>query len=125
MTFEVDLNEVKVVEPENHSNKVMINDSIGVILNYPSLKISASVASQMDSIENILDLIYEHLDYVFDEESKYEAGSFSKEEFYDFMGALSLDQLEPFKNFFSTMPYVETHKDVKCNKCEFEHKILV
>lgn len=125
MSFEVDLNEVKVVEPENHSNKVMINDSVGVFLNYPSLRISNSVAAQMESIENILDLIYEHLDYVFDDESKYEAGSFTKEEFYDFMGALSLDQLEPFKNFFGTMPYVETSKDVKCNKCEFEHKIFV
>lgn len=125
MSFEVDLNEVKVVEPENHSNKVMINDSVGVILRYPSLKISNSIAGQVDDLGNILDLIFEHLDYVFDEESKYEAGSFTKEDFYEFMGSLSLDQLEPFKNFFATLPYVETTKQITCNKCNFSHKIVV
>ena len=125
MVFDVDLNKVEVVVPENHSNKVMISESIGMVLKYPSINISTSIANKVEGLENILDLIYEHLDYVFDEDSKYESETFTKEEFYEFLGSLSLDQLEVFKNFFSTLPYVQTSKEVICNKCSFNHMIVV
>lgn len=125
MSFEVDLNEVKIEEPEQHTNKIMITETIGVMLKYPSLRISASMAAQIESIENIVDLIYEHLDYVFDEVSKYEADTVTKEELYEFLGSMSVDQLEPFKEFFSTLPYVKAEKDVTCGKCGYHHKIVV
>lgn len=125
MAFDVDLNKVEVVVPEDHSNKVMISEEIGMVLKYPSIGISTSIANRTDNLQNILDLIYEHLDYVFDEDSKYESGTFTKEEFFDFLGSLSLDQLEVFKNFFSTLPYVQTSKEVTCNKCSFNHTIVV
>jgi hypothetical protein len=125
MSFEIDLNAVTVEEPEEHTNKIMITEDIGVMLKYPSLRISASMAAQVDSIENIVDLIYEHLDYVFDDTSKYDAESITKEELYEFLGSISIDQLEPFKTFFSTLPYVKAEKDVTCGKCNFQHKIVV
>lgn len=125
MTFDVDLNEVVIEEPEEHTNKIMVTEDIGVFLKYPSLRISASMATQIDSIENIVDLIYEHLDYVFDDTSKYDAETVTKEELYEFLGSMSIDQLEPFKSFFSTMPYVKTEKDVICGKCGYGHKIVV
>ncbi len=125
MAFEVDLNKVEVIVPIDHTNKIMISEEIGMMLKYPSISISSSIASRVDTLENILDLIYEHLDYVFDDSSKYEAGSVTKEEFYDFLGSLSLDQLEGFKAFFSTLPYVQTSKEVTCSKCSFNHTIVV
>jgi hypothetical protein len=125
MTFEVDLSQVTIEEPESHTNKIMITEDIGVMLKYPSLKISSSMAEQVNSIENIVDLIYEHLDYVFDDTSKYDAESITKEELYEFLGSMSLDQLEPFKEFFSTLPYVKAEKDIQCEKCGYQHKIVV
>ena len=125
MSFEVDLNEVKIEEPEEHTNKIMITETVGVMLKYPSLRISASMAAEVESIENIVDLIYEHLDYVFDDVSKYEAETVTKEELYEFLGTMSIDQLEPFKEFFNTLPYVKAEKDVTCGKCGFQHKIIV
>lgn len=125
MVFEVDLNAVKIEVPEEHTNTIMITDTVGVCMKYPSLKISNSLASQIENLENILDLIYEHLDYVFDDQSKYDAESITKDELYEFLGSMSLDQLEPFKNFFVTMPYVKTEKDITCNKCGFNHLIVV
>lgn len=125
MVFEVDLNTVKIEVPEEHTNTIFITDTVGVCMKYPSLKISNSLASQIENLENIIDLIYEHLDYVFDDQSKYDAESITKDELYEFLGSMSLDQLEPFKNFFVTMPYVKTEKDITCNKCGFNHLIVV
>ena len=125
MVFEVDLNTVEVKQPEEHTNKIMLTDNVGVCMKYPSLKITTSLVSQVESLENILDLIYEHLDYVFDEQTKYDADSITKEELYEFLGSMNLEQLEPFKEFFSTMPYVQTEKNVTCNKCGFNHTIIV
>jgi hypothetical protein len=125
MVFEVDLNKVEIKEPKEHTNKIMITESVGVCMKYPSLKITSSLAAQIESLENILDLIYEHLDYVFDEQSKYDAASIVKEELYEFLGSMSIEQLEPFKQFFITMPYVQTEKNVTCNKCGYNHNIVV
>ena len=125
MVFEVDLNTVEIKEPEEHTNKIMITNNVGVCMKYPSLKITSSLLSQVESLENILDLIYEHLDYVFDEQTKYDADSITKEELYEFLGSMNLEQLEPFKLFFVSMPYVQTEKNVTCNKCGFNHTIIV
>lgn len=125
MVFEIDLNKVEVKEPEEHTNKIMITEKIGVCMKYPSLRITTSIAKQIDSLENVLDLIYEHLDYVFDDQSKYDSDGISKEELYEFLGSMSVEQLEPFKTFFSTMPYVQTEKNVTCNKCGYNHVIVV
>jgi len=125
MAFEVDLNKVEVIVPIDHTNKIMISEEIGMMLKYPSISISSSIASRVDTLENILDLIYEHLDYVFDDTSKYDAESITKDELYEFLGSMSLDQLEPFKEFFTTLPYVKAEKDVQCEKCGYQHKIVV
>ena len=125
MAFEVDLNTVEFKEPPDHTNKIMLTNNVGVVLKYPSLAISTRINQDNDSLESIVDLIYEHVDYIFDDVSKYEADSVSKEELYEFLNSMSIEQLDSFKNFFTTLPYVQTEKDLKCNKCGFEHKIVV
>lgn len=125
MVFEIDLQQVKFEEPSGHSTKIMITDSVGVCLKYPSISITNALAEQTDNLENILDLIYEHLDYVFDTQSKYDVDSFTREEFFEFLGSLSLDQVQGFKNFFETLPYIKAEKQVTCGKCNFTHNIVV
>lgn len=125
MVFEVDLNEVKFVEPKGHTNKIMINDTVGVCLKYPSLNTSTTIAINEINLEDIMELIVQHLDYIFDENSKYDADSINREELTEFVGSLSLDQVGAFKEFFDTLPYIESTKDVTCNKCGFKHLIRV
>jgi hypothetical protein len=125
MKFDVELNEVKFQEIEGHSNKIMLSDNVGVVLKYPSIKIANSIASDNEELENILELIYEHLDYVFDENSRYMADTLDKEEVFEFLGSIGIDQVKLFTNFFNTMPYVQTQKHITCGKCGFEHTIVV
>ena len=125
MAFDVDLNTVEFKEPPEHSNKIMLTDNVGIVLKYPSLAISTKINQENDSLESIVDLIYEHVDYVFDDVSKYEADSVTKEELIEFLTSMSIEQLELFKNFFTTLPYVQAEKDITCGKCGFEHRIIV
>lgn len=125
MAFEIDLNTVEYKEPPDHSNKIMLNERVGVVLKYPSLGTTTKLNQEDTTVESIVDLIYEHLDYVFDDTSKYEAETVTKEELYEFLNSMSIEQLELFKNFFMTLPYVQTDKQITCNKCGFEHRIVV
>jgi hypothetical protein len=125
MAFEVDLNEVQFVEPKGHTNKIMVTDKVGVCLKYPSLSTSTSIAINETNLEDIMELIVEHLDYIFDENSKYDADSITRQELEEFVGSLSLDQIGAFKEFFNTLPYIESKKEVTCNKCGYQHTIRV
>src|ERR1019366_9217367 len=35
--IDIDLNEVKIIYPEGHSNKIIINEHMGLIMNYPGI----------------------------------------------------------------------------------------
>lgn len=125
MVFEVDLNEVEYIVPEGHTKKIMIDDKIGVMLKYPSITAAKRLSNEGSDFSDIVDLIYEHIDYIFDDGQKYKSEEVPKEEVEDFIGSLSIEQLEYFRNFFMTVPYVRSLKEVTCKKCGFGHKIEV
>lgn len=125
MTFEVDLNGVEFQVPEGHTNKIMITDTVGISLKYPSLETSTAMAENPASLENIVEMVAEHLDYIFDENQKYKAEEIDEDELNEFLGSLSLENVESFKDFFNTLPYVKTEKKITCGNCGFNHTIVI
>ena len=69
--LEVDLDDVEVQMPENHSNKVMINDDVGIIMKPPTPQLSET----LNGITSVTDVVYETvkscIDYIFDAEDTY------------------------------------------------------
>jgi hypothetical protein len=53
------------------------------------------------------------------------ADTLDKEEVFEFLGSIGIEQVKLFTNFFNTMPYVQTQKQITCGKCGFEHTIVV
>lgn len=125
-TYKVNLNDVKVVFPEGHTNEIMVTDTVGIKMKYPSLA-SSSVFKKLYEAQNktqidlLIELLLSDLDYIYDAEKIYE--DYTPDELRDFIETLSLGSLEKIIQFYSSMPYVSYVIKYKCSSCAFEEEI--
>lgn len=105
--LELDLNEVVVQFAEDHSNKIMITDNIGVTLKYPTPAMSdamVKVESMVDLTEKMLDAC---IDTIFDEDDVYSWKQESKKNKQEFIDMLPIDAYNKIQKFFETAPKIE------------------
>jgi hypothetical protein len=120
--YDLDLNKVEVVKDPNHSNKIMLNDKIGVTMKYPTLKVARQIeASAGSSIASIFDTVASSIDLVFDEENVYD--TFTHNEVVEFLENLDKVQFGKIVDFFNTAPALEYEISYVCEKCNTPEKI--
>ena len=116
---EINLEEVKVIKNEKHTNKIMLSDSIGLMLSYPNIEklqsiMSADVKSQTSQG---MDMIKDSVSMIFTEEETFEKDSFNEKELDEFFDSLTSDQFLKIKDFFETMPTLKHTVKYKCTTC--------
>jgi hypothetical protein len=124
--YKLNLTKVRYEIPEGHNSKIMITDTIGMKLNYPTLADSNALSEE--SLDNepfaiFLDMLMNNIDYVFDKESMWKPDDVPREELETFVNNLTVEKLEQIKNFFRTSPQVVLEDSVNCSKCGFVHNI--
>ena len=107
--YNLNLTDVKVIFPEGHENKIMLTDSTGVIMKYPSF--DGFIESQFTENKDfdVIKVIAESIDQIFQEEEVFDESTTSKKEFIQFVESLTNSQLEKIQAFFETSPRLE-HK---------------
>jgi len=122
--YPLKIDEIKVQFPEGYSNKVMVNDDIGVQLKYPNID-SMKDFENMDfeDYKTLIELMAKHVDFVYDQNEVYD--QFTHQEVVEFIENLSKPMFEKLAGFFTNMPKL-THKITwKCPSCNEEETILV
>lgn len=109
---------------ENHTNKIEINDDLGIVMKYPSFEMLQKYQTNND-FDIILALIIDCIDYVYDKDNIYYAKDTQRNELEEFIDSLQSKELEKLKLFFDTMPKLKKKLDFKCNKCGYEEEIEV
>jgi len=102
-TVDVDLDTVEVIKNPEHTNKIKINTSVGVVMKYPSMEIFNKLSSTNEE-EVAFDIIKKCIETVYDEENVYSAKDFSEAEIDEFVQNLDVASLEKILDFFKTMP---------------------
>ena len=104
--YNLNLDEVEVVFPEGHSSKIMLTDTTGLIMKYPSFDrfVETSVSGKVLSNDDIFDIIAESIDQIFQGEEVYDSSTTSKKEFRQFVEQLTNKQFEELEKFFETAP---------------------
>ena len=104
--YNLNLTDVNVIFPEGHSNKIMLTDSTGVIMKYPSM--DGFVQGQFSNKDfDVIDVIASSIDQIFQEEEVYDESTTTKKEFVQFVESLTNSQLEKIQAFFETSPRLE------------------
>lgn len=119
--IQIDLREFKLVEPEGHTNKIMISDPIGVQFAYPSFELFENAETDtQDEVQTIISCI----EYIFDADNVYPARDHTHEELLEFWNQLTLKQKqEVFEKFFSTIPHLQYKKEFTCKGCGTVHTL--
>jgi len=113
--FEVDLDKVEIEKSSDISNKIMISDTVGINLRYPS----ASIYSDKDFLKSTeedatIELIIRCIDKVFDENTVYDPQTFSREEILEFINDIDVNSFQKINEYLSNAPkmkYVINYKN--------------
>jgi hypothetical protein len=104
--FDVDLNEVKVKFPEKVEKKILINETMGVLLRYPSAALygNKEVAKIEDVSERMNKMIIDCIDKIFDDEMVYKAKDHTEKELMEFLDELPIEKFNMINEFIANMP---------------------
>ena len=109
--FKVNLDEIKILRKPEHTNKIQLNDGLGVILNYPNFDSAAGIFSTQidaDNITPMLEMIAKCIYKIYDEEKLFVAGTdFTPEDAMNFINDLPVESIDKFREFFDTFPEIE------------------
>jgi len=115
VAYNLDLNDVEVVYPKDHSKKIELTDEMGIIMKYPGYNefVSSSIIGDDPSVDNITSVIAECVDQIYDKEEVYDSSTTTKKEFIEFLENLTTTQFNKIQRFFETAPRVEHRFTVK------------
>lgn len=120
--IEVDLDHLEVRFPENSSNKIMLSDTMGMLLNYPSLD-KANLDLSRVGTEELIRFIADSIETIFDMENMYSRKDFTTEEAVKFVESMTADQFERVGKFYQSVPHLHKEVVMKCIGCGEETNI--
>ena len=103
---EVDISKVEVQVDDAHTNNIVLDEKrkLGVMMNYPNMKVLYNSNVQSLKYEDVIDLIIGCIDYIYEGEKNYPVKESTKEELKDFLESLPQEQFSKIRKFFESMP---------------------
>tara|TARA_A100000164_G_C21553981_1_gene606425 strand:- start:12 stop:692 length:681 start_codon:yes stop_codon:yes gene_type:complete len=126
--IEIDLDDIKVIKTEDHSNKVQLDKNLMMELKYPSLE--EFIKNNFDfKDENAMDqsfkLIASCIDKIYNEEEVWVASDCTKKEITDFLESMNSSQFKKIENFFATMPKLSHTIKVTNPNTKVENEVVL
>lgn len=101
----VDLDDVQVKFTEDHSNKIEITPSTGIILKYPKADMADQISPDVKTeVELMFEVMKYSIDKVYDADNVYDVAASSKEQLSEFVDNLDVDTMKKIQHFMETMP---------------------
>ena len=109
--IEIDLESIKVNKEDTHTNKVMISNTLGVQMRYPTIEDMRKLAKTKDDLL----LVSSCIEFAFDGDVIHETSG--EQDSKEFLESLSSKQFEKVMEFFNTMPKLKHEISYKCVGC--------
>ena len=124
---ELDLNEVRVQVGEDHTNKIELDNGMGMIMQYPTIDSFRDSGIRNITADNMLDVIGSCILQIYEDEGKkvYDPKDQTKKEVIEFIEQLNTKQFKKVQNFFDTMPKLKHEIKIKNPKTKKERSITL
>jgi len=99
----IDVDDIKVFFPENHTNMVDLSDDMKMKMKYPSYGMVDKIGKAEITAN---DLLRSSMDKLFDKEEVFNFADYSAKEIDDFVDTLSSKNMRDVETFFTSMPKV-------------------
>jgi hypothetical protein len=108
LPYKLNLDAVECIKQEDHDKKVMLTDSAGLIMKYPSMEqfITSQILQKEQTTEEVFDEVINCVEQIFDGEEVWEAKTTPRKEIKEYLEGLTSKQFESIQKFFATMPKV-------------------
>jgi hypothetical protein len=119
------IEDIKVKKNDEHSNKININENLGVVMKYPNMSLQVKIDNMKDisDIDKIFKTVLLCIDYIYDAEKTYSTKDHTAAEMEEFLESLTDDQFQKISKFFETMPKLKHEVKLECkNKVKGEGK---
>jgi len=124
---EVNLLDVKVQVEEGHTNKIELDNDMGIIMTYPTIDTFAKNDIQVVTSANMLDIVGTCILQIYEKggEKVYEAKDQTKKELTEFIESLQTKHFQKLQSFFNSMPKLKHTIKLKNPKTKKESKITL
>lgn len=109
----------------NVKDLIDLTPNIGVKLKYPEYSVIDKLKNAKNLSELTFDFVISCMEYIYDDDNVYQVKEYKKEELYEFLESLTIDQFKKIEDFFTRIPKLQKKIEVKCSKCAFDHTITV
>jgi hypothetical protein len=111
------IEDLKVEVADGHSNKIMINNEVGIEMKYPNIDEVVGVFASEDS-QKIIDLIINCVKAIYDQSEYWEAKDQTRAELEEFIYSLTKEQFDKIEKFFTTAPKIVQVIETDCPGCK-------
>lgn len=116
--------DVKPEIPENHTNKIELSDTLGVVMKYPTFKLIEKLKGLNDA-EILMETVISCIDFVYNADEIFYAKDVTRKELVEFIESMNRKQFTKLQEFFETMPKISKEIDFNCGKCGYKEKIVL
>jgi hypothetical protein len=109
-TFNVDLDKLDIVKHPEHTNKIQIDENMGMVLKYPNFKVAASIVLRAgeDNITALIEMMSKCIEKIYEGDKVYVFGEdFDEKEALQFVNDLPIEAIDAMQGFFDTFPTIE------------------
>jgi hypothetical protein len=101
---EIDLTKINVHVDVDHTNKIQLTDTAGVVMTYPTIDMFINSNLQNPSTEEMLEIIAKCILQIYEGEEVYDRADTTDQERQEFIENLTQEQFVKMQHFFNTMP---------------------
>jgi ribosomal protein L44E len=112
----LDLTEVKVVKPDNHTYTIDIGGDVLIKLKDPDLR-AVDELKRNYTADGIIQLVARSIDSIWQGEELFASTDYSLGELVEFVENLSPVNLAKVEEFFDTLPILKHDIEYECKKC--------
>jgi len=125
--IELNLNDVKVQVGEDHTNKIELDNGMGMIMTYPTIDSFKDSGIRDINANNMLEVISGCVLQIYEEDGKktYDSKDQTKKELIDFIEQLNTKQFKLVQKFFETMPKLKHEITITNPKTKKENKVTL
>jgi hypothetical protein len=122
--LEINLLDIKPDIPENHTKKIELTKTMGMVMRYPSFK-TMTKTDTPDEVEKLMGVLVDCIEDIYDAENIYYSKDVPRKEMVEFVEGLTREQFSNVQSFFESFPKLKKQVNFKCPKCGYNEDIFL
>lgn len=123
----INLDTIEMPPLEKDSSVIMLTDTVGIKLRYPTVKDAKRQQNGNDAsdMEMVFKAIISCIEHIFDADKIYPAKDSTPKELEAFLESLNAEQFKKINTFFEDMPALKKELKFDCTKCSHHNEFEV